>query len=74
MSVIVEAETLALSLPVSERARLADRLILSLPANFIDDDEIKEARKRSKEMDEDPSRIISLDQLDQMIANRPHKK
>ena len=74
MSVIVEAETLALSLPVSERARLADRLILSLPANFIDDDEIAEARKRSKEMDEDPSRIISLDQLDQMIANRPHKK
>ena len=74
MSVIAEAEKLALSLSVNDRAKLADSLLMSLPADFIDEGEIKEARKRSMEMDKDPSRIISLDQLDKMIANRPHKK
>ena len=74
MSVIAEAEKLALSLPDNERAKLADRLIESLPADFIDEEEIEEARRRSRDMDEDPSRIISLDQLDKMIANRPHKR
>lgn len=74
MSVIAEAEKLALSLPENERAKLADRLIASLPPDFIDEDEIEEALRRSREMDEDPSRIISLEQLDEMIANRPRKK
>ena len=74
MSVIAEAEKLALSLSVNERAKLADSLLTSLPANFIEEDEIDEARRRIREMDEDSSRIISLDQLDEMIANRPHKR
>ena len=74
MSVIAEAEKLALSLPDNERAKLADRLIESLPADFIDEEEIEEARRRSRDMDEDPSRIISLEQLDVLIANRPRKK
>jgi hypothetical protein len=74
MSVITEAEKLALSLPDQERARLADRLIASLPPDFTDDDEIEEALQRSREMDHDSSRVISLEQLDEMIASRPHKK
>lgn len=73
MSVIAEAEKLALSLSDNERAKLADRLWESLPENFIDETEIEEALTRSREMDEDPSRIITLEQLDEMIANRPRR-
>ncbi len=71
MSVIAEVEQLALTLTDNERAQLADKLIASLPEDFIDDTEIEEALRRSREMDEDPDRIITLEQLDEMIANRP---
>lgn len=74
MSVIAEVEKLALSLSDNERAKLADRLIESLPEDFIDEDELEEARRRSREMDEDPSRVITLEQLDEMIANRPRQQ
>jgi hypothetical protein len=74
MSVIADIEKQALSLPDQDRAKLADRLIASLPPDFIDEDELEEARRRSREMDEDPSRVISLEQLDEMIANRPRTK
>lgn len=74
MSAIVEVEELALALPDQDRARLADRLIASLPENFIDDDEIAEALRRDREMDEDPTKVITLEQLDEMIANRPIKR
>jgi putative addiction module component (TIGR02574 family) len=74
MSVITEVEKQALSLPEQDRARLADRLIASLPENFIDEDELEEARRRSREMDADPSRVITLEQLDEMIANRPRRQ
>ena len=71
MTGIAEIEKLAFKLPDNDRAKLADRLIASLPADFIDEEEIQEALKRSREMDNDPSRIITLEQLDEMIANRP---
>jgi hypothetical protein len=74
MSVIADIEKQALSLPDQDRAKLADRLIALLPPDFIDEDELEEARRRSREMDEDPSRVISLEQLDEMIANRPRTK
>jgi hypothetical protein len=70
MSTIVEAEKLALSLPVSERAKLADRLFRSLPDDFIDEEELEEARWRSREMDRDPSRIITPEQLDELLADK----
>ena len=73
MSVIAEAEKLALSLSDNDRAKLADRLIMSLPADFIGDEEIAEARRRNRAMDQVPNRIITLDQLDEMIASRPRK-
>lgn len=74
MSVIGEVEKLALDLPEQDRAKLADRLIASLPPDFIDEDELEEARRRSCEMDKDPSRVITLEQLDEMIANRPGRQ
>ena len=74
MSVIAEIEKLAFQLPYSDRAKLADRLIASLPVDFIDEEEIEEALIRSREMDEDPTRVISLEQLDEMIANRPIRR
>ena len=73
MTVIAEIEKLAFSLPDNDRAKLADRLISSLPVDFIDEEEIQEALTRSREMDQDPSRIITLEQLDEMIANRPSR-
>ena len=47
---------------------VADRFhIVELPL----DDEIEEAEARRRELDEDPSKAISLEQLDEMVANRP---
>lgn len=69
MSVITQAEELALSLSDSERAGLAEKLIASLPGPFIenDDDGIEEALRRSREMQEDPSMAITMEQLDEKI-------
>ena len=74
MSVIAEVEKLAFSLPENDRAKLAERLWESLPENFIDEAEIEEALRRDREMDEDPSKVITLEQLDTLIANRPRRK
>jgi hypothetical protein len=72
MSVIAEAEELALSLSDSERAKLAEKLIASLPGPFIedDDDDIEEAILRSREMDENPEMTIGIDELDEMMKKR----
>lgn len=72
MSVVTEAEELALKLSDSERARLAEKLIASLPGPFIndDDDGIEEAIRRSKEMEEEPSMAITIEELDEMIRKR----
>jgi len=67
-------EKLAFSLPKNERAKLAERLWESLPEDFIDEAEIEEALRRDREMDEDPSKVITLEQLDTLIANRPRRK
>jgi putative addiction module component (TIGR02574 family) len=58
MSVIADVEKQALSLPEQDRAKLADRLIASLPADFIDEEEMEEVLRRDREMDEDPSIAI----------------
>lgn len=72
MPVIAEAEELALSLSDSERAKLAEKLIASLPGPFIEDDDdgIDEAIRRSREMDENPAMSISMEDLDEMIKKR----
>lgn len=63
-------EEQALKLPVQERARLADRLIASLPSDFTDEGEIEEALRRSKEMDRDPSRAISHEEFFKFFEER----
>jgi putative addiction module component (TIGR02574 family) len=70
MSVIAEVEKLALSLSDNERAKLADRLIESLPKDFVDEDELEEARRRSREMDEDPSKVITHEQFFKFFEDR----
>ena len=70
MSVIAEVEKLAFSLPVNDRAKLADRLWESLPKDFIDQDELELIMRSDREMDEDPTKVISMDDLHQKIAER----
>jgi len=71
MSVVTDIEKQALDLPEQERAKLANRLIASLPPDFTYEEEIEEAKRRSREMDEDPSKALTLELLDEMIASRP---
>ncbi|MEP7147299.1 MAG: addiction module protein [Acidobacteriota bacterium] len=68
MSVVTDIEKQALNLPEQERAKLADRLIASLPPDFASEKELEEAEKRRRELDEDPSKAITLERLDEMIA------
>ena len=70
MSVIAEVEKLAFSLPVNDRAKLADRLWDSLPEDFIDEAEIEEAMRRDREMDEDPSKVISHEEFFKFFRDR----
>ena len=59
-----EIQKSALELPDSERARLAAELLESLPRVLVDhDDGITEARKRSKELDAEPSASCSWQEL-----------
>ena len=70
MSVIAEAEKLALSLSANERAKLADSLLMSLPDNFIDEHELEEALRRDREMDEDPTKVISHEEFFKFFEER----
>jgi hypothetical protein len=65
MSVIAEAEELALSLSKADRGRLASKLIASLGNPFEDDDEdiIELSLRRAKEMDEHPETVMSEEEF-----------
>ena len=71
MATIVEVEKLALDLPERQRATLAANLLESLPAILSDEDEgIAEALRRDTDLDANPDRAISLEQLDSQIQGR----
>jgi hypothetical protein len=59
-----EIQKSAMELPDGERAALAAELLTSLPAVLVEpDDGIAEARRRSKELDKDPSAGCSREQI-----------
>ena len=70
MSVIAEVEKLAFSLPVNDRAKLADRLWDSLPQDFIDQEELELLMLRDREMDEDPTKVISHEEFLKFFEDR----
>ena len=70
MSVIAEVEKLAFTLTENERAKLADKLIDSLSDDFIDEAEIEESLRRDREMDEDPSKVISHEEFFKFFEER----
>ena len=73
MSVIVEAERLAFSLPESDRAKLASKLLSSLPSCSDDSrDGVAEALKRSQELKDNPEIAITHEEFAQFFADR-HK-
>ena len=61
----------ALRLPEKERAKLASRLLRSLPPVAFDDDEgVAEALRRDAELDADPTQAMTLRDLDSHIQQR----
>jgi putative addiction module component (TIGR02574 family) len=61
----------ALLLPEKERAGLASRLLRSLPPVAFDDDEgVAEALRRDAELDADPTKAMSLRDMDSHIQQR----
>ncbi len=67
---VVEMEKLVFSLPINERAKLADRIIESLPDDFIDEEEMELALLRDKEMDEDPSTVLTHEEFFNFFKRR----
>ncbi len=65
MSVVAEAEQLAMSLSKADRGRLASKLIESLGDPFQDDDVdiIDLSLRRAREMDEDPEMVMSEEEF-----------
>jgi hypothetical protein len=64
-----EIQKRAMDLPDSDRASLAADLLVSLPGVLVDtDDGIAEARRRSKELDEDPTAGCSWHEIKQALG------
>ncbi len=64
MSKVSDIYSQVLDLPEDQRASLASDILDTLPANLSDDDDaLAEARRRSKEMDEDPSIGMTWEQI-----------
>jgi hypothetical protein len=70
MATMIEVEKLALDLPAPQRAALAANLLESLPAILSDKDEgLSEALRRDTDLDANPDRAVSLEQLDSQIQS-----
>ena len=70
MATMIEVEKLALDLPARQRAALAANLLESLPAILSDKDEGLTEALRDTDLDANPDRAISLEQLDSQIQSR----
>ena len=71
MSTIIEVEKLALGLTERDRAKLAVSLLDSLPAILADKDGgITEALTRGAEADADPTKLITLRELERRLRGR----
>ena len=61
---IDEIHAALLQLPEDQRAMLAGELLSSLPVTLVDsDDGLDEARRRSAELDDDPSASCTWDDI-----------
>ena len=64
MNKVSELYSQVLGLPEDQRASLACDILDTLPAGLSDEDEgLAEAKRRSKEMDEDPSIGLTWEQV-----------
>ncbi len=70
MSVIAEAEKLAFNLSERDRAKLAGKLLRSLRPILDDDGDFAIAAERDRAMDAEPSRRMTLDELNHKLASR----
>jgi len=73
MAVVTDIEKQALNLSEQERAKLANRLIASLPPDFTYEEEIEEALRRSREMDENPGSVLSHEEFFKFFEERQSK-
>jgi hypothetical protein len=61
---VEELERQSLLLPENQRAELASKILRSLPAILIDDDEgVEEALRRDAEMDSDPNASVTQEEF-----------
>ena len=71
MTSLEQIERLVLDLTEADRAKLASYLLESLPPLLDEDDEgLAEAIRRDAELDDDPSRGMSLEEFDSEVRQR----
>ena len=71
MRAVADIEKEILALNEEQRAQLAASILDSLPGVLADPDEgIAEALRRDAELDADPEKALSLEQLDGLIRDR----
>ena len=71
MTTLDEIERVALELPETDRAKLASRLLESLPPALDEDDEgVAEAIRRNAELDADPTHGMGLEEFDARVRRR----
>jgi putative addiction module component (TIGR02574 family) len=71
MMSIEEIRNGAMELPQDERALLAASLLASLPAVLDDnDDGVSEARRRSLDLDENPTSGVTWDEISKGVRSR----
>ncbi|MFN0279751.1 MAG: addiction module protein [Pyrinomonadaceae bacterium] len=63
MSAITNIEELAFSLPIADRAKLAERLWQSIPEDYIGEEELEEVLRRDREMDENPESVMTHEEF-----------